>query len=98
MRFVLVTPSFYLDYERCALLTDSVRRYVPSNVEHIIVVSREDRELFDRFRDERTRVIVQEDIVQEPFFRLPFARRWRFNWKTLPVRGWIWQQLVKMSI
>jgi len=98
MRLAIVTPSFYLDYEVCRLLIDSVARHVPAEVPHYVIVSGEDFDLFKSCAGARTHVLVQEDIVKEKFWRLPFARRWRFNWKTLPVRGWIWQQLVKMSI
>jgi hypothetical protein len=97
-RFALVTPSYHLDYDICRILVDSVRRYVPPEVPHYLVVSEEDRDLFEAFTDSRTRVIVQEDIVPQRFWRVPFAPTWRIHWGTLPVRGWIWQQLVKLSI
>ena len=98
MRFALVTPSFHLDFEICRILIESVHRHVPREVQHFIIVSGDDVGLFRGCGDERTHVIVQEDIVQERFFRVPFARRWRVNARTLPVRGWIWQQMVKLSI
>ena len=97
-RFALVTPSYYRDHERCLLLIDSARRYVPSDIQHFIVVSRSDAALFAACAGGRTHVIVQEDMVQEPFIRLPLLPTWRVGWMTPPVRGWIWQQMVKMSI
>jgi hypothetical protein len=98
MRFALATPSFHLDYEICRLLIESVHRHVPADVPHFIIVDRDDLELFKGCADARTHVIVQEDIVEERFVRVPFARRWRVNLRTLPVRGWVWQQMVKLSI
>jgi len=98
MRFALVTPSYHLDYEVCRILIDSVHRFVPAEVAHYVIVSGDDVDLFRQCADERTRVLVQEDIVPERFWRVPFARKWRVNPKTIPVRGWIWQQMVKLSI
>jgi len=98
MRFALVTPSFHLDYDVCRILIDSVHRFVPADVVHYIIVSGDDLGLFRQCGDERTRILVQEDIVPERFWRVPFARTWRVNPRTIPVRGWIWQQMVKLSI
>jgi hypothetical protein len=98
VRFALVTPSYYRHYEVCRILVDSVHRHVPKDVPHYIIVSRDDLDLFRPLADDRTRVLVQEEIVQERFHRIPFARRWRINLRTPPVRGWIWQQMVKLSI
>ena len=98
MRFAIVTPSFHLDYERCLLLNDSIKRHVPAEVLHHIIVSRSDYDLFKGRADARTRVIVQEDIVRGLFVRLPWPKNTRIGWMTLPIRGWIWQQMVKLSI
>jgi hypothetical protein len=98
MSIALVTPTFYLDYEPCRILIDSVARYIPSNIQHYLIVSRDDLALFRPFANQRTHVLVQEDVVEEHFWRVPLVRRLRFNWRTLPVRGWIWQQMVKLSI
>jgi hypothetical protein len=98
MRFALATPSFHLDYEICRLLIESVHRHVPADVPHFVIVNGDDVELFKGCADKRTHVLVQEDIVEERFWRVPFAPRWRINLWTLPIRGWIWQQMVKLSI
>ncbi len=98
MRFAIVTPSFHLDYERCLLLNDSIARHVPEDVEHVIIVSRSDHALFQARANRRTRVIVQEDIVEGRFVRLPWPKNSRIGWMTPPIRGWIWQQMVKLSI
>lgn len=98
MRFALVTPSFHQDYDICRILIDSVRRFVPGEVTHYIIVSDEDVELFRRCADDRTRILVQEDVVPERFWRIPLAPKWHFNPRTIPVRAWIWQQMVKLSI
>jgi Family of unknown function (DUF6492) len=98
MRFAIVTPSYHLDHERCLLLSDSIAKYVPQEIEHHIIVSRSDYALFKGRADRRTHVVVQEDIVQGQFWRLPWPKNSRIGWMTLPIRGWIWQQMVKLSI
>ena len=96
--FALVTPSFYLDYERCLLLVDSVRRYLPKTIHHFIIVAESDLELFKDTAGPRTHILVQEDLIPHDFVRVPFSRKWRMSLRTLPIRGWIWQQMVKLSI
>src|SRR5512140_1399013 len=98
MRWAIVTPSFHLDYERCLVLNDSIARYVPEEVGHVIIVSASDYDLFKARSNARTRVVVQEDIVAARFIRLPWPKNTRIGWLTPPVRGWIWQQMVKLSI
>jgi Family of unknown function (DUF6492) len=98
MRFAIVTPSYHVDFERCALLTASIRRHLPRDVQHCIIVDRHDRALFARLADDRTRLFDQEDLVGLRCWRLPFAKRWRMGWRLPPVRGWIWQQIVKLAI
>ena len=41
---------------------------------------------------------VIEDLVPSWLHRLPFSRRFLFSTRTRPVRNWIFQQLVKLSI
>ena len=93
----LVTPSFHRDFERCCLLNHSFVKFVAPNVKHYIVVDNQDLELFKQLEGPRTKIVTQESIVQASFFKMPFLRDWRFSLSTLPVRGWIWQQIVKLS-
>lgn len=97
-RFALVTPSYSLDHEVCCLAINSARRYLPPSVPHFVIVSQDDFALFRGLGNSRVQVLVQEELVQERFWRVPGLPRWRVSLKTLPVRGWIWQQLVKLSI
>src|SRR4051794_40719124 len=94
--FALVTPSYDLDYERCLLLIESVHRFVAPPVQHFIIVSRHDLKLFLRCAEERTHILIQEQIVPHRFWQIPFAHRWRFHFTVPPLRGWVWQQIVKM--
>jgi hypothetical protein len=98
MRFAIVTPSYHLDYERCVLLNESIMKWVPETIRHSIIVDKRDYKLFSGLKNRRTDVLTQEDIVPARFWSLPYLRDWRFSFTTLPVRGWMWQQVVKLSM
>ncbi|MCF8004775.1 MAG: DUF6492 family protein [Chromatiaceae bacterium] len=97
-KVVLVTPSYAPDFERCRILCDSVRRHVRGHVEHVIIVDRADRALFSQLVDENTRLLVKQALLPAWLNQLPFARKWWLNRRGLPVRGWILQQIVKLSV
>lgn len=80
------------------MAVESARQFLEYPITHYVIVSREDVKLFRGLVGGDTQLLVQEEVVQEHFWRVPGLRNWRFNWKTLPMRGWIWQQLVKLSI
>jgi hypothetical protein len=93
----LITPSFRLDFERCALLAESVERFVPPHVKHYLVVDRRDVPLFRPLEGPRTRLLVVEDLVPWWLVRVPRVRRFWFSFRTRPVKNWILQQIVKLS-
>jgi Family of unknown function (DUF6492) len=93
----LITPSFRLDFERCALLTESVERFVPPGVKHYLIVDRRDVPLFRPLEGPRTRLLVVEDIVPWWLVRVPRVRRFWLSFRSRPVKNWILQQIVKLS-
>ncbi len=93
-----VTPSFAPDFERCALLAESFVRFVSPGSTHYVVVDRRDLGLFRAIEGPRTKLLTVEEIVPWWLLRLPLARRWWFSLRTPPVRNWILQQIVKLSI
>jgi hypothetical protein len=95
--FAIITPSFAPDFERCQLLAESVLRHAAPHVEHCIVVDRNDERLFSRLRSPRTRIVCKEDVLPRWLRRLPVQSKWWLNLKGLPVRGWIIQQITKLS-
>jgi hypothetical protein len=97
-RYALITPSFRLDLERCTLLAESVERWVPPHVRHYIVVDRRDAPLFKPLASERTSILIVEETAPQWLFRLPGIRRFWFSLRSLPVRNWILQQIVKLSV
>jgi hypothetical protein len=96
--YALITPSFRLDFERCKLLVESAERWVAPHVHHYLVIDRRDVPMFSPLGSSRTSILVVEDIIPPWLFRLPGTRRFWFSFRTLPVRNWILQQIVKLSI
>lgn len=98
LSFALVTPSYVRDFNVCRLLTESVERHVSADIKHYLIVPREDYPLFKELESERTVIKFQEDFL--PRWILPFriATNWYISLRSLPIRGWIRQQLVKLAI
>jgi hypothetical protein len=96
--YALITPSFRLDLDRCSLLVESVERWVAPHVHHYLVIDRRDVPMFKALSSSRTSILIVEDIIPPWLFRLPLMRRFWFSFRSLPVRNWILQQIVKLSI
>lgn len=96
--YALITPSYWKDVERCRFLLETRERWVPSSVGHYLIIARADLALFTPMLSPRTRLIVVEDIVPRWLFRLPGFRRFWFSLRTRPVKNWIFQQIVKLSV
>ncbi len=102
--YALVTPSYWMDVERCRFLLESTERWVPSWVRHYLIIARRDVPLFKSMLSSRTTLIVVEDIIPWWLFRIPGLRRvpgLRQFWmslRTRPVKNWILQQIVKLSV
>ena len=98
MKFDLITPSYAPDFDRCKVLCESVETYVTGIENHFLVVDRRDRGLFSQLESKRCSVIVKEEIIPSWLHRLPRSRKWWLSERTIPVRGWILQQIVKLSV
>jgi len=97
MRFIFVTPSYRGDFERCKLLCESTTRFLPSGVEHLLLVDRRDLSMFKPLQNRTVRVIEAESLLPWWIFRVPGLSGWRLNMTGFPVRNWIYQQLLKIS-
>lgn len=98
MKLALITPSFAPDFERCKLLCESVNDHVDPSMEHHLIVDRRDLSLFRSLENERTKIRTVEEIIPWWIIRLPWVRKWWLSLATKPVRNWILQQLVKLSV
>lgn len=96
--YAIVTPSFRTDADRCALLIESVERFVAPHVKHYVIIDRRDLPLFRPLVSSRTELLIVEDIVPGWLIRVPGIRRFWLSLRTRPVKNWILQQLVKISI
>jgi len=98
MKLTMVTPSYGPDFERCKLLCDTFDRHVEDSIRHVLIVDRRDLSQFRPLANSRRQVRVVEEIVPWWIRRLPFARKWWLSLAGMPVRNWILQQLVKLSV
>jgi hypothetical protein len=93
----IVTCSYGPDASRCRRLCRSIDRFVPATIEHCIIVPRRDYPLFRDLHSGRRRVHVTEEVVPGKFRHLPTARKMWLGPGAWPVRGWIMQQVTKLS-
>jgi hypothetical protein len=103
-QMVVVTPTYAPDLELFSDLHQSVMRCFPADVRHVAVVPETDLPLFRRFEGPRCLVIGVRDVLPRSVLALPFIRMMKSRlWMNVrrpvpPLRGWIIQQLVKLSV
>jgi hypothetical protein len=106
----LLTLSFSGDLPLCRLLCASIDRFADPSMHHVIAVPGSERALFAVMAGPRRTVIALEDLQPPWLFRLPMpGPAWRtrlglprrdvyLSLKSLPVRGWIAQQIMKIAL
>jgi len=105
----LITCSYSGDFDVCGMLCRSIDRFVPQEIEHRLYVPRREIPLFSAFASPRRKILAQEDLLAPWFWKAPLPRpQWRerlglsrrnlyLTPYSLPVRGWIAQQIMKLS-
>lgn len=93
----LVTCSYRPDFSRCAVLCASVDRYVGREHHHFLVVPGRDLPLFRGLESPRRTVVAVQDILPASYYQLPGLKKWWLDNGLWPVRGWMMQQLTKLS-
>lgn len=105
----LITCSFSGDFDVCGLLCRSVDRFVPQEIHHTLYVPACDRGVFSEFASPQRTILAQEDLLAPWFWKAPLpGPKWRrrlglprrnvyLTPYSLPVRGWIAQQIMKLS-
>ncbi len=91
-----VTPSYTADLERCELLVESLDRFAP-DIRHYLLVDGPEIANFKHLESARTVLVPSEEILDRRLRRLPGNSGVWVSWQTLPVRGWITQQLRKLA-
>jgi len=97
MNISLITPSYGPDFERCRVLCESVESFVSGHNKHVVIVDHQDYDLFKCLNSGKTEIVIKEDFLPTWLHKIPMTKKWWFSFKTLPVRGWILQQIVKLS-
>jgi hypothetical protein len=98
----LVTPTYWRDLERCALLCESVDRYVTGFAKHYLIVADEELPQFANFNSERRVVLPASSLLPSwlkplPRFIQRKSRRYWWSLRAKPVSGWHVQQYIKIA-
>jgi hypothetical protein len=105
----IVTLSFAGDFDVCKTLCATVDRFVPQDIMHRLYVPRSDLQLFQSLANDRCHIYAQEDLLPWWFCKVPLPSPiWRkrlflprrnvyITPFSLPVRGWITQQIMKIA-
>jgi hypothetical protein len=98
-KFAIVTPSYAPDFERCQILCWSIDKFITSSFNHYIVVDQQDYQLFSQLKETNRKIITKESILPWWIKRIPFfnKKNFWFSFKTIPLRGWLIQQIIKLS-
>jgi hypothetical protein len=54
--------------------------------------------MFRALVNPRTRLLVVEDVIPWWIMRIPTVRRFWWSWRSRPIRNWMLQQIVKLSV
>lgn len=97
-RMLVLTPSFGPDFELCAELNRSVLALAPDDVHHQIIVPKRDVAQFSQLANARTEIRTEGEFLPSTFVRAPLINA-TINLRRPfpPVRGWILQQVLKLS-
>jgi Family of unknown function (DUF6492) len=97
-KFALITPSYPPDFERCRLLCQSVKKYIDPAINHYIIVEKRDLDLFRQLERQNTKILIVESFIPWWVRRIPLVQKSWVSLKTIPVRNWIMQQIVKIAV
>ncbi|WP_421853991.1 DUF6492 family protein [Oricola sp.] len=103
MRNAIVTASYAPDFERCAVLCETVDRHASGYECHYLLVDVPDRDLFSRLEGPKRKVITDAELLPWWLRRVPAAlsprgRRLWVSPATVPLRGWHVQQLMRIAV
>ncbi|MFV0281420.1 MAG: DUF6492 family protein [Rhodoblastus sp.] len=109
MSATLTTCSFRGDLDMCRLLCESIDRFAPPGMTHRLYVPRADLSLFADLASPRRMIATQESLLPRWFVKAPLpGPQWRARLGlprrnvyltpfSMPVRGWIAQQIMKIA-
>jgi hypothetical protein len=92
-----VTASYRGDLEQFKLLSATLDQHVPKDIAHYVLVPEADVPLFEPLRTARTRLLPETQVLPRWTRGVFTYKGYRFTMRSLPIRGWIIQQLVKLN-
>lgn len=98
LSYALVTPTFRLDLAQAELNVETAAHYVAPHVRHYLVIDRRDVPLFTHVRSPRVELVTVEDVIPRWIFRMPGVRKFWMSLRSRPMRNWILQQMVKLTM
>jgi hypothetical protein len=98
MKTALITPSYRPDLQRCELMLETAQQHVTGMTSHYLIVDHRDIPYFAHLRSNRVTLVAKEELLPRWIKKAPFTNKWWLSGKTLPVRGWILQQVVKFAV
>jgi hypothetical protein len=98
LEFAIITPSYAPDFERCELLSQTIQRHVAAPMKHYIVVDARDYQLFRSLANGHTEILTVESLVPPWIRRVPGLKQVWFSSRTLFLRNWMLQQIVKLQV
>lgn len=98
MKTVLITPSYRPDLQRCELMLETAQKRVTGMAGHYLIVDHRDMPFFAHLRSPHVTLVAKEDLLPGWIRKAPWSRKWWLSAKTMPVRGWILQQVVKLAV
>lgn len=96
--FGIITPSYAPDFARCRLLSESIDWCAASPIKHYIIVDRRDLNLFQQLQSANREIITVESVLPWWIKKIPQVKNGWFSFKSLPIRNWLIQQIVKLAI
>ena len=105
----LITLSFAGDLENCRLLCETADRFAPAEARHLLAVPKTDMPLFRPMAGGRRTIVAEEEFLPAWLRKLPLpGPAWRrrlglprrnvyVSFQGRPVRGWIAQQIMKLT-
>ncbi|MEQ8480859.1 MAG: DUF6492 family protein [Hoeflea sp.] len=103
MTTAVMTASYVADFERCALLCESMDRFLEGKWHHYLLVERADAELFKSLEGVNRSVVSEAELFPSWLraFPDPLSMGRRRVWLSpfsLPLRGWHAQQLRRLAM
>jgi Family of unknown function (DUF6492) len=96
---VVMTPTYAPDLGSFSDLHESVLRWFPDQVRHVVIVTTRNVDPFRRFEGPRCVLVGIDDVLPRSVRALPGVQtRINLRHPVPPLRGWILQQLVKLAI